>query len=251
MSARTSRNGDPAAGFTLIEMLVAVALLASVIALAMSLYTAISGTSRLGGTVASRIDTAARGLAALRHDVQRLQRVVEREKDRDQFVFTGKRGEISFPVVDPSYPTEAGSYIVTYRIRSQKQFSQLVRQRVPYDVVGDTSRRQSSRQRRQVEEEVVVMEGLYEFTFSYLERVDDKVRWVDSWTQPTRLPSLVRFAAKSTEAGRPNLPVMIVEPRINGEFTCLMPQVGLCSPQTAGAIVARKGAAAGPPPTQQ
>jgi prepilin-type N-terminal cleavage/methylation domain-containing protein len=241
---------DPAAGFTLIEMLVAVALMSSVIALAMSLYTAISGTSRLGGAQASRMDMAARGLGALRHDVQRLQRVVEREKDKDQFVFTGKRGEISFPIVDPAYPTEAGSYVVTYKIRGQKQLSQLVRQRTPYDVVGDTARRQSSRQRRQSEEEVVVMEGPYEFTFSYLERVDDKVRWVDNWTQATRLPSLVRFAAKSTESGRPNLPVMIVEPRINGEFTCLMPQIGLCSPQTGGAIVARKGAA-GPPPVQQ
>ncbi len=242
-----SRSNE--AGFTLVELLVGIALMATVMGLCVSMYSAISGRSRWGGAQASRLDMTSRGLAALRHDLQRVQRVVVRAKDKDQFFFTGKRSEVSFAVFDPAYPTEAGTFVVTYLLRKQGGFAQVIRTRTTYDLADERGRR--STRARQTEEDVVVLEGPYDFTFTYLERQGDKSTWVDTWTQTTRLPDLVRFAAKATQAGVPNMPVLIVEPRINGEFTCVMPQIGLCTPQTAGTLVDRKSTATSGPPTQQ
>jgi type II secretory pathway component PulJ len=236
------------AGFTLVELVVGIALMATVMGLCVSMYSAISGKSRWGGEQASRLDMTSRGLAALRHDLQRVQRMVVRVKDKDQFLFAGKRSEVSFAVFDPAYPTDAGSYVVTYAIRKQGGQAQVLRTRVAHELADERGRRSS--RGRQTEEDVVVLEGAYDFTFAYLERAEGKSTWVDTWTQSARLPELIRFAAKSTQAGVPHMPVLIVEPRINGEFTCVMPQVGLCSPQTAGALVDRKSTATSGPPRQ-
>lgn len=239
-AAEHRRAGE--AGFTIIEIVVAIGLVGLVLALSATAHRVISGAGLWGARTVDRLDMTSRSLAAMRRDLQRIERAVgQTGAARDRFVFVGDKQAVSFVVIEPPYPTEAGAYQVSYRVRRTKEGAQLLRARRLYD----PDRRPSGRDDDTASDDaVVVVEGPYAMTFSYLDRQGDRSKWGDRWSQPRRLPALIRFEAKSQAAGVPNLPVLIVQPRIDAEIACLNEGARLCTPRTGGVLSDLKAATA-------
>lgn len=232
------------AGFTLVEMVIALALTSLVLVLALQAHRIMAGWSSWGAQSLDRLDMTARGLGALRRDLQRAERATIPDGQRDRFLFEGERRSVSFVVIEPSYPTEAGSYLIRYDIRKFKGGTQLTRSREPLEQLPARSRAQRA---TSTEEPVVVVEGPYDMTFAYFERGKDRAKWVDKWQQSLLMPEFVRFEARSTASNVPNLPVVLARPRIDAENACLDTAPRLCTPLAfAPGLPPASGSAAGP-----
>lgn len=224
-------------GFTLIEVLVALALSATVLGLTSYALRAMATTGGRGIDVMNRLDMTARGATALRRDLVRLGRVFETLRTGQRFVFSGSRRELSFVVVEPSFPTEAGTYKLQYRVRKTGDVSQLVRSRSVYETgaVGREPRRQHE------EEAIVVMEGPYDFAFSFQDFSGGKAQWTNRWQDHARLPVLIRVEGQSLTPRTPGLVPIIVRPRIDAEAGCSDASVRVCTPRTGGSLSEARG----------
>ena len=166
---------DRQAGFTLIEVLVALVVTAAVVAVSGHALRVVTLTAGRGIDAINRLDTITRGISVLRRDLTRLERIVEGEPGKTRFAFVGTRQQLSFALVEPGFPTEPGTYWITYSVRKTKGLNQLVRSREPYE-------REGRRDKRGGEESVVVLEGPYDLAFMFEERTAARPRWVPAWT---------------------------------------------------------------------
>ena len=183
MSEPCARPSHPEAGFTLVETLVALAVLALLLGTLATTLNVMGNAMRRGSRDIDRVDMIARGLAAVRRDMMRMERVVARDKTGTRFVFSGTRQSVSFVVVEPNYPAEPGSYQISYDVRGSGAAAELVRTRDAYE-----PDRAPAKGKRDESSDVVVLEGPYRFAFSFLERDGTRVRWVERWSNRRRLP---------------------------------------------------------------
>jgi prepilin-type N-terminal cleavage/methylation domain-containing protein len=234
-------GGCGEAGFSLIEVLAAVTITAVMIGLATQALQLMAGGAARGARQADRLEEAARAMAVVRQDLQRLQRAVTLvSEDEPRFVFEGGRSSMSFVVVDPAWPTGSGSYLVTYEIVGSAAKAALTRSRVPYPEEKSRTARRSS----EAEEKINVLEGPFKLELLYLQRQGGRDDWLPEWKDRMALPHMIRIEATSTVAGVASLPTLVVRPRIEMETACLYGGQGRCS---AGSGRLR----AGPPAGQQ
>lgn len=234
-----ARSGE--AGFTLIEVLAALALSAMALTVAVQGVRLVVKTAGKSTAAIDRLDMIARGVAAVREDLARMEHVWEMRRGGRAYVFRGEARSLSFVVSEPPFPADPGTYAISYDIRSSGQGSQLLRSREAYE---PGARRE--RTGRADSEAVVVLEGGYRFAFSYLERAEGRVRWLDRWTDRRRLPGLVRLEVTSLGVDEPAVPALVVRPGIDAELSCLSKTRDPCSPLSAGALAeAREAPRAG------
>jgi general secretion pathway protein J len=226
-----------AAGFTLVEVLIALALTAGVVSLASGALQGLGRGVERSETASARIETFTRGFGALRTDLQRIEKAPRisgsGDKQEASLVFSGAPRVLSFVRVEPGYPTEPGSYLITYRIRVDKAgVSQLVRTREPFD---PTARR--ARGPETDSDEVVVLEGRYDLAFAYFNG-NGRSDWRDNWNNPLALPDLIRLAVKPSGSTTPPVPALLVRPMITLQSACLGTRKDACattSPDAANA----------------
>lgn len=218
-------------GFTLIEVLVAVAIVAMMLGTIGTALRLMSDAASRGSRDVDRLDMVSRGLAAIRQDIARMERVVAMERKEARFVFEGAASHMSFVVIEPSYPSDPGSYIVSYSVRKYGGGAQFVRARDIYDPDKRTKRGV-----RDDAAEVVVLEGPYRFELSFLTQVGPRQQWSPRWNQPGQLPPLIRLEMTSTDPRVPSVPPLIVRPRIDAETTCLAGANQPCTPRTGQLI---------------
>ena len=214
-------------GFTLIEVLVAVAIVATMLGTVGTALRLMSDASGRGSRDVDRLDMVSRGLAAVRQDIARIERVVAVDRKGVRFAFEGERNQMSFVVVEPGYPSDPGSYTVTYSVRKYGGGAQLVRARDIYD-----PGRRARRGVRDDAAEVVVLEGPYRFELSYLTQAGPRQQWSPRWNEPLRMPLLIRLEMTSTDPRVPSLPPLVTRLRVDAEATCLAGANRTCTPRT-------------------
>jgi prepilin-type N-terminal cleavage/methylation domain-containing protein len=258
------RRHSPEAGFTLIELVVGLALLAITLAVAANGLRSLGRSSDRAASALARHEVLSRGIDVLRRDVERMQLLTWAARDRRESVFAGDARSLEFVVMEPAVPSQPGPYLVMYEIVSTKTGDQLLRRRAPYD-----RNVKSWRDLKPEGEPVIVIEGPYRLQLSYQEAARDRVRWVAKWQIAARTPKLIRLQVTDTEDGRRSPGGLVFALRIDAEAGCVAkpaanaPQapvgalVGgvdpnpVCTPRTAAAD-APAGAAEppGPPPGQ-
>ncbi len=216
MRLKALRGRHAEAGFTLLELLAAIAVMAIMLGAASSALRLLSNAAIRGATQTDRLDMIARGLAAVRNDIAGMRRVTITDKDKRRFVFTGEARTMQFVLIEPSSPREPGSYLVTYRVRSSGGQTQLVRSREPFE----SGRRKRDRDHGDPSE-VVVIDGPYRVAFSYLARTTRGTEWAAKWTDERSMPELVRLQITPTEANVPAVADLVVYPRIDAEMACI------------------------------
>lgn len=230
-SDMVSRRGE--AGFTLVEVLVAITVSAVMLGSVGTALRLMGNSSERSRRVVERIDMLTRGLAALRQDVARIERVVEIDAGVPRFVFEGGPERMRFVVVEPAWPADPGSYLVTWTIRRHDATAELVRTRDVYDPAGVTSERRAPDQGS----EVVVLEGPYRFTLAYL-APGARSDWTPHWRDPGVMPALVRLELVATDPRVPTPPPVVMRPRIDAEGGCLDKREGICSLRTGRLAIA-------------
>ncbi|MDX2159241.1 MAG: prepilin-type N-terminal cleavage/methylation domain-containing protein [Hyphomicrobiaceae bacterium] len=224
------------AGFTLAEILVAVVVTAVLMAMATTSLRMLAGASEQGARQADRVEMLTRGYAALRRDLQRIERGVTVGRDKEvRYLFEGGPAAMSFLVVDPSFPTGSGTYVVTYTVAGSGGRAELLRGRTAYTEGSRTPARQAD------DERIAVIEGPYRIRLAYFDRGGGRERWVERWTDKLRLPAMIKIEVTQATAGQAAPPALIVRPRIDGEATCLYGQGSPCSLRT-GRLTVGQGA---------
>jgi general secretion pathway protein J len=231
-AVRKCGRGDREAGFTLVE------LLAALIVIALTLGSVVTGLRLLGRSgergsqLIARQDMLSRGIDVLRRDVERLERVVHRRERDAAFVFHGDEKRLTFVVIEPPVPSEPGPYYIFYSIEQGAEGATLLRSRAPYDAMAKDIRRLVP------QDEVTVLEGPYTLRFAYLQREAGRERWISPWPDHNRLPALIKLEIRAR--GRlPELPPLVFRPRIDAEQGCIKDTVGACTLRTAGTLVAQ------------
>ena len=130
-------------GFTLIETVVALTMLAVILSLATVGLRALGTSASRGARTIDRNDMMARGLDVVRTDLERIERLVRVEGKVAQFTFTGDAVAIEAIVLEPPYPGEGGLFRLTYAVAKVGGVTRLVRARVPYRDDGAAASRPS------------------------------------------------------------------------------------------------------------
>lgn len=233
------------AGFTLIEIVVALSMLAVILALATTGLQVLGRSAGLGARTIDRNEMLARGLDVVRVDLERIERVVKVVGEGAQFDFTGDAGRIETVVLEPPYPGDGGLFRLGYGVVREGGTTRLVRTRVPFRDDGVPSAPSGEA------DIVTVLEGTFETRFSFLERSGDQTRWVTRWVDARRLPALIRLELVGTVGGRALSPPVIVRPRVDAEVGCVSAKAGRCSARNGGALPDTEPSEEAEPTTRQ
>lgn len=227
-SARSARE----AGFTLIELLVSLTILAAILGL---LAGALSTLSKNWVASAERIETldmVARAGDVLRRDAAGMQRIVALSGKTPRYLFRGTDTRLSFVTLEPPYPSAAGPYFVEYAVARNGSDAELTRSRARYQHGLESFPGATPANR------VVLAQGHYRYHFAYADRSGKTGAWLSSWTDPTRLPELIRLQIFDVARNTPVAPPFVVPLRADAELSCLSQKSEVCSPKSGGMLKA-------------
>jgi general secretion pathway protein J len=211
-------------GVSLIEMVVALAIIAVALALAGTGMRLLGRSGERGAAVIARHDILSRGIDVLRRDIERLERVeLKRGAGRGQLAFHGHATRLILVAVEPPFPTEPGPYFIVYTVEQRPDGTTLTRERAPFNAAA------LDMQRLPTQDAVAVIEGAYRLRFLYLDRKGGRDRWLAQWPDPARLPTLI--ALEIAGLGGTAMPPVIFRPRIDAQSGCAQ-DGGSCSPDS-------------------
>ena len=201
-------------GVSLIEMVVALAIIAVALALAGTGMRLLGRSGERGAAVIARHDILSRGIDVLRRDIERLERVaLKRGAGRIRLAFLGDAARLILVAVEPPFPTEPGPYFIVYTVEQRPDGATLTRERAPFNAAA------LDMQRLPTQDAVAVIEGAYRLRFLYLDRKGGRDRWLAQWPDPTGLPTLI--ALEITGLDGTAMPSIIFRPRIDAEPGCI------------------------------
>lgn len=233
---RATSPGDPQSGVTLVEIVVALAVVALTLGIAAGGLRLLGRSGERGAAVVARHDVLSRGIDVLRRDIERLERVVWKHGDTPEFVFDGDADRLTFVAIEPAFPTEAGPYFLIYAVRQRPDGAVLTRERAPYRASVPDIRRLAG------PDPVAIIEGPYRLRFLYLERKEGRQRWLPQWSDPQRLPELISLEVSGLAEGSAPMPPLVFRPRADAERSCVKDDDGACTAGGGGALSSEAGA---------
>jgi len=174
------------AGFTLVELLVAMAILATVFALAGASWTALGRAEDRARHAAIDVEDRAASLAWLRARLETAMPMSFQDAGRRDLAFVGEPDQLIFVSAPADY--EGGATLQVWSLSVDRDLPtrlQVARQPLPPDaeLLPDFDRIDSS--------EILQVKGA--LAFGYLEDVEGVQRWVERWTNINRLPLAIRL----------------------------------------------------------
>ena len=218
-----------AAGFTLIEMIVALALLG---AMMLAMYSGLSFGLR--GWDASDVNgrrTADRRIAEnfLRRELGEMFPMRWKDPMMLRFAFEGKTDQLRFVSVRPAGISVTGLSLVGISVEEdptkQRAKNLVMRRASPGDEQKDFGPLAAG-------EGTILFENVESVAFSYYGAENDftEPAWVDNWEWPGRMPRLVRVRVRASDGS--SLPEMIVRMALGEEAGCLESQFQrVCRPR--------------------
>jgi general secretion pathway protein J len=205
---RHARQRRTARGFSLLEVIIAVSLLA--VALALALGT-LRGATRATGNAEARAQRAER-LRAVQGLLRRqlggaLPMAMEIDPESGEArVLTGEARKLEFVAPMPGYLSRGGPHVQTLEIVSGPHGDELRFQHrlLTPDGPLDPERPPS-----------VLLDGIAQASFEY-RSFDDRGKpgpWQTGWAQPTALPPLIRLKVSFTDPAR-HWPELVLAPRM-------------------------------------
>lgn len=214
--SRPARPGE--AGFSLIEVLAALVIMSLLLVAGSSVMRLVTSAGERGTRAAERGDMLGRAFAAIRNDLMHIERGIVKRNDKLSFAFSGSARSLSFLAVEPPFPTEPGSYTISYRVEGSDGAVRLVRARSVFDPASDKEGRPDRAKQPALGEAVEVLGGPYRIAFAYFDGTER--RWLDAWRAPERLPQLIRLTLAPTAAGVAPVTPLVVRLRVDAETTC-------------------------------
>lgn len=192
-------------GFTLLEILIAVTLLALLVTLAFGALRTAIRTTRSGEALVERTDQVRVVQEFLRRQLSHAMPLpFERLEDSgENRVFVADRDELRFVAPMPGYLARGGPHVQWLRIVDEGRGRRLEFDHAqlngydPDDPKGDSTR-----------EPVVLIEGFREgrFEFRALDEEGELAEWSGDWEDPQRLPLLVRLRLEFDDDSRQRWP---------------------------------------------
>lgn len=217
------------AGFTLVEMLVSMVVLALVMGLvALSLNVISSGWER-GGRAAGFYDMVGRANDLIRRDLAGAKRIFDKAAKTPTLLFRGSERSLTYIVREPPYPSQPGLYVVRLSIVSDgKGANQLIRSRKRYRAtVASTMFGEVSTGPKLLEDRVVLIDRADGPAFSY--KADEPgAAWETQWTDSKALPRLVRIVFGG--AG----PAIVARAGVEAAPGCANAAPGICNSMKRG-----------------
>lgn len=205
------------AGFTLIEVLLAITLLGIIMVLAyQGLRTGASSAER-GEAAIERVNRLRLAQEFVRSQISRAQPMAfEHDDTLGGVVFEGGPEALRFAGPMPGYLSFGGSYVQTLALVDGDSGLDLV---FDHEVLRYGPDADADAPREQERDPVLLIGGLRDARFSYLEPaedMDDEPEWVDEWRDTGTLPLLVRLEAGFEPDARLRWPVLTVAPMVDG-----------------------------------
>lgn len=219
-------------GFTLIELLVSMTILAAVLgSLVAGLQMLSHGWDRNSQRMEA-LDMIARTVDILQRDAASLQRAVTLPGKDAEFLFAGGSGEMSFVVLEPSYPSRSGPYFIEYAGGEVNGETGLIRSRAPYHhelgtFPGATPANKAA-----------LLQGAFAFQFSYGEKTAGDIRWTSGWKDRSRLPHLIRLQITDLSEMKLVIPPIVAPIKADAELTCFSNERKPCSATQNGSLKA-------------
>jgi general secretion pathway protein J len=240
MTGRNSiGSGDGQSGVTLVEIVVALAVIALTLAVAAGGLRLLARSGDRGAQVIARHDVLSRGIDVLRRDIERLERAVRKRRTPEgpvsEFIFRGDASGLTLVVVEPPFPSESGPYFVVYSILQRPDGAVLTRERAQFQASADDLRR------LRTVDPVAVIEGPYRLRFLYLDRKDERERWLTQWSDPRSLPDLISLEISSLTEGIAAMPPITFRPRVDAERSCVKEDASSCTIGTQGTLAPETG----------
>jgi general secretion pathway protein J len=221
-------------GATLVEIVVALTVVALALAVAAGAMRLVSGSGARGAELIARHDVLSRGIDVLRRDIERLERVVRTRSTTDgpdsEFIFRGDADGLTLVVVEPAFPSDPGPYFVVYAIRQGRDGAVLTRERAPFRASTPDLRRLNTG------DSAAVVEGPYRLRFLYLDSRRERERWLTHWSDPRRLPDLIGLQISPLAKGMAEMPLVVFRPRIDAERSCIKEEASACTLATGGVL---------------
>jgi general secretion pathway protein J len=225
MNARTQR------GFTLIEMLVALVLLAAMMSL---LYSGVNfGLRSWDAADVNGRRTADRRIGEnfLRRELTQLFPMRFKDPMTLKFAFSGEREQLRFVSSRPAGVTQGGLSLVGIDVEEGdgRTRNLVMRRAMPDDAAKDFGPLDAAKP-------TVLLEGIDAVAFSYFGSENDFTdpQWYDTWTFEGHIPALVRISMRSADGSL--LPAMTVHVELSEEAGCLENTYQrVCRPRREGA----------------
>lgn len=210
---RSSDKGGGQAGFTLLELLVALTLLGLVLA---AIFGELRFAARAWDAADARLDRNSELLSVHSFVRQRLQQVHvmpqkrEQEGDDSAVVFAGNSRSMEFLSTMPANVSVGGFYEISLSSEIGRDGRNLFISWRPFDEDGTTIVPDGPNNSR------VLLRGVREVRFSYFGRTSESVaaQWWDIWPSRDSAPSLIRMRVSFEEGDRRSWPELVVAPAI-------------------------------------
>jgi len=205
-------------GFTLIEIVVAMAILAAMMAL---LYSGLSFALRSwdAGDAVGRVAADRRiGEAFLRRELSELFPMRWKDPMTLKFAFDGERDSLRFVSARPPDVTMGGLSLVSLQVEqgaNSRERNLVMRRAMPDDEAKDFGPLERTDQRS------VLVPNIDSVSFSYFGSETDFAdpKWTDAWTYTNRIPNLVRMRVRVADGGY--LPDLVARVSLGEEAGCL------------------------------
>ena len=212
-----SVGAHPAAGFTLIELIIALVLLALIASLMFGSLSMAARSWNGGEAKAAEVSSMRQAQAFLREQIEAELPLRVKKAAELPLMFSGERDEVRYAAALPPRVQEGGAYFFRLAVLKSGDKSELVLERTIPDPAATQNPEFTEA------EHTVLADGIAELRIGYFGRdanaADvDAPSWRDRWDDHQRLPLLMRIDVKPAR-GMP-WPTLVVEPRRAPESAC-------------------------------
>lgn len=206
MNVGVGNRGMRAAGFTLLETLMAIVLLALLLAGAYSGIQTSVRSMHAGERLIERIDRVRTVQEFLRHQLTRVLPLSYAQTEAKTYIFEGERDFMRFVAPMPGYLSHGGPYVQTLALVHGSNGMSLVFSGTMLNGFDWQEEKKSERA------PVVLIDNIIDGGFSY-RTLDDQGQlapWSASWDDPSLTPLLVRIELTMQNGAQVNWPVLAV-----------------------------------------